>query len=189
MSYGVYKKWNVQLFGSRYRRQGMAVRMQRKKRGEDMEFLREDDKAGHVAEHDSIDAWVIRLMHRYSSANFKKFMEFGVHPGQFPVLRTVGASEGISLRELADWLHIRPPTVTVTVQRLEKAGFVYKKPDREDQRVSRIFLTEKGRCLNQEITRLTKENEKLLMEGFTDSEKDQIRQFLRRMTENLEKAK
>lgn len=134
---------------------------------------------------DSINSWLIRVIHGYSSVNFKRFKKMGIHPGQFPVLKMVSEQEGINLRELADALHIKPPTVTVTVQRLEKAGLVYKKADDGDQRVSRIYLTEDGRAIQMQIIRLINENERLLTAGFSEEELEQLRSFFQRMTVNL----
>lgn len=134
---------------------------------------------------DSINSWLIRLIHGYSSVNFKKFMELGIHPGQLPVLKTIYEKEGISLRALADAIHIKPPTVTVTVQRLEKSGLVYKKADSADQRISRIYLTEKGKDIQAEIVRLIDENEKILTRGFSEEERELLRSFFERMVKNL----
>lgn len=76
---------------------------------------------------------------------FGQMQELGIYPGQIPVLGLVAKKDGLSQRELAKILNIKPPTVNVSVQRLEKAGFLYKKPDEKDQRVTRIYLTEKGK--------------------------------------------
>lgn len=135
---------------------------------------------------DSINFWLIRLIHNYSAVNYKKFRNLGIHPGQLPVLKKVYEEEGISLKGLANAVHIKPPTVTVTIQRLEKAGLVYKKPDAEDQRVSRIYLTEKGKDLQMEIARLIHENEQLLTGGFSAEEMELLRSYFKRMVENLQ---
>lgn len=133
--------------------------------------------------------WIIRLIHRHSSVNFKCFQKLGIHPGQLPVLKTVYEREGISLRELANVLHVKPPTVTVTVKRLEKTGLVYKQGDQEDLRVNRIFLTEKGKSINKEISALLDKNEKILTAGFSQEEKEALYGFFERMIENLDQAK
>lgn len=138
---------------------------------------------------DSINSWVIRLMHGYGSVNFMKFRQMGLYPGQLPVLIVLHGREGISLREIAGLLHIKPPTVTVTVQRLEKAGFVRKKPDEKDLRISRIYLTEKGKNLSEEMRRLVEEDEQMLTRGFSEEELLALKDFLRRMTENMIEAK
>ena len=134
-----------------------------------------------------INSWFLRLMHQYSAINFKRFMDMGVHPGQIPVLRAVHEHAGISLREMAEKLHVKPPTVTVTVKRLEKAGFLYREPDWRDSRVSRIYETEKGKELSREIGQQVCEREVQLLDGFSEEEKAQLCDFFRRMSENLVK--
>lgn len=143
---------------------------------------------GEEIQKNSLNALVFRLIHRYGSLNFCEFQRLGVHPGQLPVFAILREHEGISLRELADSLHIKPPTVTVTIQRLEKVGFVSKKPDEKDQRVNRIYLTEKGKNLSEEMLLLVHENERILMEGFTEEELGLLKDFLNRMIENLAQA-
>lgn len=136
----------------------------------------------------SINSLVFRLMHRYGSLNFNKFQKLGVHPGQLPVFVILRGQEGISLREMADQLHIKPPTVTVTIQRLEKAGFVLKKPDGKDQRINRIYLTEKGKELSEKMWHLFQEDEQILVEGFSKEEQELLKEFFCRMVENLMRA-
>lgn len=136
-------------------------------------------------EEERVTLLLIKMMHVYSSMNFTKFTELGIHPGQIPVLSLVAEHEGISLREMADMIHIKPPTVTVTVQRLERAGLVCKKPDPSDQRISRIFLTEKGENIKREIKNLFEENERILKKGFSDEEVDQLRVYLKKMIQNM----
>lgn len=136
----------------------------------------------------SINAGFIRLIHSYSSLNYKSFSKLGIHPGQLPMLKIVSDQEGISLRRLADMLHVKPPTVTVTVQRLEKAGIVRREADPSDQRVNRIFLTQKGADMKEEIIRMLDENEKVLTKGFSEDEIRMLQGFFARMDENLVQA-
>ena len=69
----------------------------------------------------SIQACFMRLMHRYTSVNYKRFPEIGIHPGQLAFVKAISEHEGISQRELAEGLHVKAPTVAVAVKRLEKA--------------------------------------------------------------------
>ena len=143
-------------------------------------------------QNNSMDARLLRLMHRYANLNFKKSVELGlhpnVHPGQMPVLGMHHEKEGVSLREKAQELQVKPPTVTVTVKRLEKVGLVCKRPDETDLRVTRIYLTEKGRNISSELRQSLEENEQIMMKGFSEEEKAQLRSFLDRMTQNLIEA-
>jgi DNA-binding MarR family transcriptional regulator len=134
---------------------------------------------------DTIDVWVLRLIHQFGSVSFKQFRELGLHPGQIPVLDVIRKNEGVSLREIADQLHIKPPTVTVTVQRLEKAGMVYKKPDEKDQRINRIYLTQQGKNLKDDMRKLVEANRQMMIRGFSEEEQEQLKEYLHRLVENL----
>lgn len=95
--------------------------------------------------------------------------------------------DGLSQREIAEKLHIKPPTVNVTVQRLEKAGFLYREADEKDQRISRIYLTEKGKQAKESGMKKVQDNEKILLDGFSEEDLCLLRRFLDQITENIEK--
>ena len=107
--------------------------------------------------------------------------------GQIPVLGLLAYKDGLSQREIAEHLRIKPPTVNVTVQRLEKAGFLFRKADEKDQRVSRIYLTEKGKQAKERGMKRVEENEKILLDGFSDAELCLLRRFLEQITANIDK--
>jgi DNA-binding MarR family transcriptional regulator len=75
----------------------------------------------------------------------------GGHPGQAGCLWALGTREGISQRELAEMVHLAPPTVTAMLQKMEKAGLIERTDDVEDQRITRIRLTETGRSLDHDL--------------------------------------
>ncbi len=47
-------------------------------------------------------------------------MEIGIYPRQMPIMGLLKEHDGYSQSELAARMHVKPPTVTVTVHRLEK---------------------------------------------------------------------
>ena len=118
---------------------------------------------------------------------FGQMQELGIYPGQIPVLGLVAKKDGLSQRELAKILNIKPPTVNVSVQRLEKAGFLYKKPDEKDQRVTRIYLTEKGKETKAKALERIHKNESVMLEGFSQAEQCLLRRFLEQILANIEK--
>lgn len=118
---------------------------------------------------------------------FGQMQELGIYPGQITVLGLVAKKDGLSQRELAKILNIKPPTVNVSVQRLEKAGFLYKKPDEKDQRVTRIYLTEKGKETKAKALERIHKNEAVMLEGFSEAEQCLLRRFLEQILANIEK--
>ena len=110
-----------------------------------------------------------------------------IYPGQIPVLGLLAHKDGLSQREIAEKLHIKPPTVNVTVQRLEKAGFLYREADEKDQRISRIYMTEKGKQAKESGMKKVQDNEKILLDGFSEEDLCLLRRFLDQIAENIEK--
>ena len=128
----------------------------------------------------SILTMFMRIDRRFMAKCFGQMQELGIYPGQIPVLGLLAHKDGLNQREIAEKLHIKPPTVNVTVQRLEKAGFLYREADEKDQRISRIYMTEKG-------MKKVQDNEKILLDGFSEEDLCLLRRFLDQITENIEK--
>jgi len=75
---------------------------------------------------------------------------------------------------------VTPPTVNVSIQRLEKADIVYRKRDEKDQRVMRVYLTENGQRLVEEIKQQSRDVEKVMFNNFSEAELCLMRRFLNR---------
>lgn len=75
----------------------------------------------------------------------------GTHPAQIFCLHVLVGHDGISQRDLADALHLSPPTVSKMLQAMQKAGAVERRPDSADQRLTRVFLTASGRDLERQM--------------------------------------
>ena len=93
-------------------------------------FCKEEDEKERQSSFLSL---FMKVDRHFMTKCFGQMQELGLYPGQIPVLGLVAGRDGLSQRELAKILHIKPPTVNVSIQRLEKAGFLYKKPDEKIQ--------------------------------------------------------
>jgi DNA-binding MarR family transcriptional regulator len=111
--------------------------------------------------------------------------EIGLYRGQQFVLCALWKEEGITHSELAERLHVHPATVTNAIKRMERAGFVERRPDLEDQRVSRVYLTDAGHKIRDAVEQIWAELEDLTLEGFSSEERDALRGLLERIHENL----
>ena len=72
------------------------------------------------------------------------------------------------------------------IQRMEKAGFLLRKADEQDQRVSRVYLTEHGRAVREELQAVWERLEREDFAGFDEQELAMLRSFLHRIRANLE---
>jgi DNA-binding MarR family transcriptional regulator len=112
-----------------------------------------------------------------------------VFPGQPPLLFALSRQDGLSQKELAERMQITPATVNVMIGRMERTGLLVRRMHEADQRVSQVFLTEKGRAVHTDIREEMGKLEELIFGGFTSEEKDAFRAFLLRMYENLDGGK
>lgn len=140
----------------------------------------------HDEDSNSIQELFMRASHSYFQKSFRQLNNIGLRPGQPPMLWHLAREDGLSQRELARRLRVKPPTVNVSLQRMEKAEYIYREQDTKDQRVSRIFLTEKGRNLVDQIDQIMRENEIQITRNFTEAELCLLTRFLRQLIENIE---
>ncbi|WP_245396625.1 MarR family winged helix-turn-helix transcriptional regulator [Jiella sonneratiae] len=111
--------------------------------------------------------------------------DVGLYPGQDSVLVAIGEEDGISLRDLAEKLAVRPPTVTKTIARLVGQGLVEKRASENDLRQSRAFLTVAGQAAVEDVKRAQKSLERRALGGFSPKERKNFRRYLMRIRENL----
>lgn len=81
----------------------------------------------------------------------RRLAEKNAHLGQAFSLWVLSTHEGMSQSDLADTLNVARPTVTIMLQKMEKAGLVERRPDENDNRFVRIYLTEQGRALHAQL--------------------------------------
>jgi DNA-binding MarR family transcriptional regulator len=112
----------------------------------------------------------------------------GIYPGQPPMLIVLYKKNGQSQKELADKLNIKPATVTVMLNRMEKAELVERRQDTDDQRVSRVYLTQKGRESYKKVIEVIRTMESECFNNFTEEEKALLRKLLMQMRNNLLKV-
>lgn len=133
----------------------------------------------------SIQGMMMEISRMYMEKCFAKLKKLGVHPRQIPILAVLYKKDGCSQKELVKELGVKPPTVTVSIQRLEKSGLIIRRQDEKDQRVSRIYLSEEGRAIIKEGMQMAKEGEQQILAGFSESELCLMRRFCQQIKENI----
>jgi DNA-binding MarR family transcriptional regulator len=126
-----------------------------------------------------------RALRSHKRRSHQLMSDLGLHPGQTPIMFALWRQDGEVQKDLANSLHLTPPTLSVTLQRLEKAGLVCRKKDSADQRVSRVYLTEQGWQLKEQVMQCIRETDELCFRGFSPQEEDLLIELLDRITDNL----
>ncbi len=125
---------------------------------------------------------VCRLEHARSHELLE---ELGLYRGQHRILRALWKQDGLTQTELSKHSHVRPATMSTTIQRMEAAGLVERRHDAEDQRVSCVYLTEKGRALQEDVEQVWNRIEEETFVDFTPEERMLLRRLFLQMRENL----
>ena len=112
----------------------------------------------------------------------------GLYRGQHFVLLSLWHEEGLSHSELARDLSVSPATISNALKRMEKAGFVQRRPDPSDERVSRVYLTEAGRDVRSAVEETWKELEERAFAGFGREEQATLHGLLGQVLANLQEG-
>jgi DNA-binding MarR family transcriptional regulator len=98
----------------------------------------------------------------------------GLHPGQERLLAVLWEEEGLSQSQLVDRLSVQPPTVTTALQRLEREGFLRREPDPDNRRVSRVYLTDRGRSVEAPVREIFAEAETRFLARLSATERREL---------------
>lgn len=114
--------------------------------------------------------------------------KLGLYPGQPPMLFLLHFKDGQSQRELAEKLRIKPATITTMLSRMEKLDLVTRRQDEQDQRISRVYITEKGRETCEKLKSVMHTLNEECFGNFTEEEILLLRRLLMQIRDNLLKA-
>jgi len=109
----------------------------------------------------------------------------GLHTGQELLLMRLWREEGCTQTELVDELCVQPATITKSLDRLEAAGFVQRRADADDRRVSRVYVTAPGRALQKQVDALWHALETLSFSELTSQEQETLRRLIVKVRESL----
>jgi MarR family transcriptional regulator, organic hydroperoxide resistance regulator len=139
-------------------------------------------------EPNTLDFLLAQVCHQHHFRANALLEAIGLYRGQPPVLFALWEQEGLTHTELAARLHNTPATITKMVQRMEKAGFLQRRPDAGDQRVSRVYLTDAGRAIQARVQAIWDTMETETFAGLTGEERALLRRFLQQIRQNLIKV-
>ncbi|MDD9876208.1 MAG: MarR family transcriptional regulator [Magnetovibrio sp.] len=112
----------------------------------------------------------------------------GLTRAQWRVMAFLSRYEGINQTALADVLEIEPITLGRHIDRLQENGWVERRPDPDDRRVWRIFLTDKAQPVLDELEAIAIWNRDGAMAGFSEAERERFIDDLIRIKANQLKA-
>lgn len=113
---------------------------------------------------------------------------YGMTRAQWGVLVRLDHSEGLKQSELAELLDLQPITLTRLLDRLAENGLIERRPDPNDRRANRLFLTPAARPVLERLADLGVEVMEAVLDGLDDKALERLLQDLGLMRENLRGA-
>jgi DNA-binding MarR family transcriptional regulator len=129
---------------------------------------------------------LIRDISQLMRAEFNRRMApKGLTQAQWQALARLSFCEGVRQVQLAEMLEIAPITLTRQLDRLEEQGWVERRPDPEDRRAQRLFLTPEAQPMLQELWKEAAEVKELAMRGMPHEQREALIDALNVMKTNL----
>jgi MarR family transcriptional regulator, organic hydroperoxide resistance regulator len=111
--------------------------------------------------------------------------QHGLHLGQERVVFELAQTPGITQSALAARLGVEQPTAAKAVARMAREGLVHVGRDDRDARATRLFLTDRGAGLLDNVLTCWRALDDQIGHGLTAAERTQLRNLLNRCTTNL----
>ncbi|WP_416829371.1 MarR family winged helix-turn-helix transcriptional regulator [Ectobacillus polymachus] len=102
----------------------------------------------------------------------------GIAPSHGGILVALYEKQKVTMKELAERIKRTKPTVTVLVNKLVDSGYIKKEKDPQDNRVTYISLTEKGKDLEQIFYQVSSTLNDVIYGDLTEEEQEQLEHIL-----------
>jgi DNA-binding MarR family transcriptional regulator len=136
------------------------------------------------ARHDGGVAFLLAQLGAHAASAFaERIRPLELTPPQAGVLRRLAQFPGQSQRELADALGMHAPRLVALIDELEDRGLVARDRDPSDRRNYAISLTDEGRQLLAELSRVAHQHELAITAALDDNDRAQLLALLRRLAE------
>ena len=110
-----------------------------------------------------------------------------LYRGQAPMLLILSEKDGLTQKEIAEKMKIKPSTVAIMVRRMRKRGLIITQRDEKDRRFSKVYLTDEGKKFICKLKKIFKQLEEECFSNFTEEEKEILKNYLERIRDNLKK--
>jgi DNA-binding MarR family transcriptional regulator len=131
---------------------------------------------------------MLDLLWKFNKLFFKELkrrFELPFHPKRFPFLFVIVKNPGIKQIDIAHILNVEPPTVAITLKRMEKDGLVVRKVSETDRRALEVYPTEKARKIFEKMEKIKNELEKEVLSVLSDEEVHHLEKSFKKMVDYL----
>lgn len=106
---------------------------------------------------------------------------------EFEILMIINEREGIKVGELSDIMSITRPNLTPLVDSLAQRELITRQQDNVDKRVTRLYITDKGKAQMVKNFKIVEERCDILKDKYTDQELNKTKDYCDKIIEILNK--
>ena len=81
------------------------------------------------------------------AAEIELRQKFELSGSKWKIIVVLSLKEGITQKQIADMAFVEAPTLVPVIDKMEKDGYIVRRPDPDDRRNNLIFMTEKAKKL------------------------------------------
>ena len=97
------------------------------------------------------------------------------------ILHHLVRADGMSQKELAVGMDVRPQSLTGVLEKLENAGLIARKRSSTDKREQQVFITDKGRSDCEKLMEIRKQAASKLLGSLDGEDKQKLGDILERI--------
>ena len=129
---------------------------------------------------------IVRAAERFKRAISALFRNYHISFPQYNILRVLDASTAGRSRitEVSRIMLVPGANITGLAKRLEKSGFIQRKSDPKDERVTLLEITPQGKNALAEIEMKRDQLLEKMLKGFLAKEKKELLDMVRRLLRN-----
>ena len=133
-----------------------------------------------------VSGQLVRANLALTRAFTERLKGMGLYLGQELILLSLQEENGMTQSQLAARHCVDLSTITKVIQRMERAELVVRQTDLDDARISRVYLTEKGRNLCAACWQVWMDLEQQLTQGLSEAERVLLHRLLSVIASNME---
>ena len=129
---------------------------------------------------------IVELIKKYQFRDRNEITSFGISVSQCYVLETLHFQGELTMKMLAEQMHLTISTITRLVDQLERKKLVKRKQHHEDSRVRMIILTPKGEKIFLKSWANVFESEKMIFENIKPGHRKVLLSLLKDLNESVD---
>lgn len=103
-----------------------------------------------------------------------------------PILRMLEFHDGCNQLDIVNHTMLKAPTISLTLRNMEYEGLIERKASLEDKRSVNIYITSKGRLLNEKMHVLCEKLKEEILCNISEEENETCKNILIKIIKNLE---